>query len=108
MSTPIAPQVLSVLVKVFPQRAEQQEVIQLLQTECGNNLPLCENETETTPLLRRIRYAALKVSEGDITKLRRAIQVAKSDWRDLLVGAGFANDLNASDAWAKQVLETEN
>jgi hypothetical protein len=35
--------------------------------------------------------AALQLSGGDRAKLDAAIQLAKTDWRDLLVAAGFAD-----------------
>lgn len=46
-------------------------------------------------LLERIRSAAVRVSGGDLMELRRALALAATDWRDLLVAAGFANDVNA-------------
>ena len=42
-----------------------------------------------------LRLAALKVSDGNLQKLERAVQLARIDWRDLLVGAGFAADVRA-------------
>ncbi len=73
-------------------------VAALLEEECGNNLPFLEKLDEYG--LERVRYAALKVSDGDLEKLRRAVALAKTDWRDLLVAAGFANSLEAHKYWA--------
>jgi hypothetical protein len=39
--------------------------------------------------MERWRFSALKLSEGNIEKLSKAIELAKLDWRDLLVSAGF-------------------
>jgi len=47
-----------------------------------------------------VRFAALKLSEGNKDKLLRAAQLAQYDWRDLLVAAGFANDAEAHNSWA--------
>jgi hypothetical protein len=36
--------------------------------------------------------AALKLSRGDLTGLRDAVELVNIDWRDLLLAAGFADD----------------
>jgi len=76
-----------------PQRAQ---AAQLLVDECGNNLPLCEHTTPAS--LERIRFAALKLSRGDLPGLEEAIALAKLDWRDLLMAADFG-DTSAHAAW---------
>ncbi len=76
-------------------------VEQLLVDECGSNLPLYK---PTTPEgLERIQLAVLKISNGDQDKLLEAILLAKQDWRDVLVWADFANDLEAHIQWAKDL-----
>src|SRR5437870_2392936 len=84
------------IAKLFPpgSRAEASE---LLLKQCGNNLPFCEKLNEFQ--LERVRFSALKVSAGNIDKLREAIELAKMDWRDLLVAAGFATDVTAHKRW---------
>jgi hypothetical protein len=67
----------------------------MLVDECGANLPLMDDPE----LLERIRVAAIKMSDGDMAKLRQAVDVAKVDWRDLLVAAGFGNDVHAHQRW---------
>jgi len=47
----------------------------------------------------RIRLAALRLGDGDLAKLGSAIDLAKVDWRDLLVAAGFADDVQAHHRW---------
>ena len=69
----------------------------LLVDECGNNLPLLKNLSPQK--LERYRFAALKLSEGRLDKLRAAVAMAKHDWRDLLVAAGFAHDVQAHERW---------
>jgi len=39
--------------------------------------------------LERVQFAALKVSHGDVNRLRKAIEVGQRDFRDLLSAAGF-------------------
>jgi hypothetical protein len=70
---------------------------QLLAADCGSNLPFCEQADSRS--LERIRFAALKLSGGRLDELHRAIDMAKTDWRDLLVAAGFANDPTEHERW---------
>jgi len=79
------------------------EAIQWLEEECGNNLPSCENDDEYE--IERIRFAVLKLSKGNIQKLLEAIDLARMDWRDLFMSAGFGYDVNAHEKWAKEILE---
>ena len=69
----------------------------LLLRECGNNLPFCEKSDSTQ--MERIRFAALKLSAGNLDALRQAIDLAKIDWRDLLMSAGFGSDIHAHKKW---------
>jgi len=69
----------------------------ILTNECGSNLPSCENHSPRE--LERLRFAALKLSGGNLNRLRQAVRLAKEDWRDLLVAADFANNLKAHRDW---------
>ena len=69
----------------------------LLLEDCGDNLPLMGNRPDA--LVERIRIAVLKLSEGDLDRLEAAIRTAAIDWRDTLVAAGFAHDVQAHLAW---------
>jgi hypothetical protein len=76
---------------------EQELVCVILSEECGNNLPFLEKLDEVK--LERFQFAALKLSEGKLDKLDRAIALAKEDWRDLLMAAGFGEDIDAHVSW---------
>ena len=76
---------------------EQQLVRTVLFEECGNNLALLEKLDERK--LERFQFAALKLSEGKLDKLNDAIALAKADWRDLLMAAGFGEDVDAHKSW---------
>ena len=39
----------------------------------------------------RIFLAIIKLSEGNLVKFQKAFDLAKEDWRDVLVAAGFGN-----------------
>ena len=91
------------LIELLFDESNRAEVARLLAQDCGNNLHFLE---ELTPEgLERFRFAALKISNGDIKKLRRAIQVANEDWRDLLMGAGFGHSLSEHERWAEARLQ---
>ena len=47
-----------------------------------------------------IWLATLKLSDGSITAFENAVLLAQIDWRDVLLGAGFGNDLDAHIKWA--------
>jgi uncharacterized protein (TIGR02996 family) len=76
----------------------------LLTEQCGNNLPFLEEADKHA--LERVRFAALKLSGGKLSELRKAIRLAKEDWRDLLVAAGFADDTRAYQRWLTLSSET--
>ena len=76
---------------------DRREAERLLVDQCGNGLPFCEKYDAVG--LERIRFAAMKVSNGNLSALRDAIDLANIDWRDLLVGAGFAEDVDAHKSW---------
>lgn len=77
----------------------------MLVKECGNNLPFLDKLSEYE--LERFRYAALKLSNGDLKQLRRAIKMANLDWRDLLMAAGFGQDSNAHTEWLPEVVKPQ-
>lgn len=90
------------LVNKFFSGCDKDYVITLLTEQCGNNLPLPEKYSINE--LERIRFAAIKISDGNIDGLKIAIDLANVDWRDLLVRAGFADDVNSHNKWADTVL----
>ena len=73
-----------------------------LEDECGNNLPFCQGHDELG--MERIRFAAIKWSEGDLPRLLKAIDEARMDWRDLLMAAGFGYEVDAHNRWAEDAL----
>src|SRR5262245_24394290 len=80
--------------------ADVTEAELLLAQECAENLPMVGNPTPTS--LERLRFAAIRLSEGKLARLRDAIALAKRDWRDLLVASDFADDVDAHRKWRPQ------
>ena len=89
-----------VIERLFP--GDRKELVDLLTSECGRNLPLMTDANERS--LERIRLATLKISNGDIDALLEAIRIAQIDWRDVLVAADFADTLTAHTEWAVTIL----
>ena len=70
-------------------RQQWPQVRQLLQ-EYGSN----DWEREVD----RVRLALLKLSAGDVEKLRAWLETAKQDYRDVLVGAEYPEQMEL-DSW---------
>jgi hypothetical protein len=79
------------------------EVCDVLTRECGDELPLTGSPSSPRTH-ERIRFAVLKLSNGDLTKLRGLVHHGNVDWRDVLVWAGFGNSRTAHEEWACTIL----
>ena len=76
---------------------EAPRVRALLLERCGHNLPFLDKLDSAG--MDRFRFAVLKLSEGRFDKLERALREAETDWRDLLMAAGFGHDVHAHRSW---------
>ena len=93
---PLSPETQRRLDALFTE-PDRENVAHVLVTQCGDNLPLWHDMNPQG--LERIRFAALKLSNGSLAELTRAVQIAQVDWRDVLVAAGFGHDPRAHEAW---------
>ena len=84
-------------VELLFHETERGLVQSLLIAECGNNLPGLDGLSFEA--MDRFRLAVLKLSEGELSKLDKALWLAKTDWRDLLMVAGFGETLTAHESW---------
>lgn len=75
--------------ELFPPE-QHDTVAELLETECGNNLPFLEKADAQT--LERFQLAALQLSKGTLAGLHAAVDLAKTDWRDLLMAASAEDE----------------
>lgn len=91
----LTPRTREYIALMFP--AAQVEAADLLLHECGSNLPFLADADALA--LERYRFAALRLSGGRLDKLKSAIELAKTDWRDLLMAADFGNDAEAHLKW---------
>jgi hypothetical protein len=85
----------------YPEQVE--EVTRLLVEECGYNIPGTRAKDDEHSM-ERLRFAALKVSSGHIGRLKEAVDLAKVDYRDVLLWAGFANDVAKHKAWLPEAM----
>ncbi|MEM9414472.1 MAG: hypothetical protein AAGA29_03205 [Planctomycetota bacterium] len=76
---------------------ERDQAADLLVHQCGQNLPFFGDAHPED--LDRYLLAALKVSQGNMDFLIAAVELAKADWRDLLMSAGFGHDVSAHMHW---------
>lgn len=92
----LSPETMKRVMRLFaPEQVDA--AARLLVEQCGNNLPFLDKLDAVG--LERYRFAALKLSEGRLDKLRAAVELARIDWRDLLVNAGFADDVRTHERW---------
>jgi hypothetical protein len=99
MSAPLSPDAEKHLAAMFAAK-DQPTARAILRDECGMNLPGLR--LADAIVLDRFRFAALKLSEGRLDKLRQAVKLAQEDWRDLLMAAGFGHDTKAHLSWTPQ------
>ncbi len=99
----LSPKTWKLVTRIFP--GDPESAARILLEECGQNLPFCRGKDEYE--LERVRFAALKISEGDLARLRKAVEIAKRDWRDELMWAGFGESLSVHTEWAAEVLGLE-
>lgn len=74
----------------------------MLDEECS---PIRLHLDDASPRqMERFHFAVLKLSEGKVEKLYDAIALAQTDYRDLLMAAGFGESLIAHKSWLKPQL----
>ncbi len=66
------------------------EVLRILEEECYD-------------YGERIHCAVLKISKGDIYRLRDAVKESHIDYRDVLMAADFGHDVNAHKNWHGEI-----
>lgn len=69
----------------------------LLYRAVSANIPFCNNSSPEE--MERIRFAILKMTKQSPLNLAVGIYLAQSDWRDLLMSAGFGEDVAQHMAW---------
>ena len=91
------------LASVFPDELSRKRVQMVLENQCGDNVPFCQDAGPES--MERIRFSVLKLSEGDFMKLTEAVELANIDWRDLFMVAGFGEDTQAHRTWYEEQMK---
>ena len=97
MSPKLSPETQRRVDMMYPPE-QREEVTRYLVKQCGHNIPPTRPD-EDEFAFERLRFAALKVSNGDIEVLKKAINLAKEDYRELLGAAGFAGSTTKHKRW---------
>ncbi len=101
---PLSPKTETLIAVVFRDQSHdhQRHIAQLLQKEVGQNLPFCDSHTSEG--MERLRFAVIRlIAERGLTEAM-AIDLAKRDWRDLLMFADFGYDAHAHVGWYYDVI----
>jgi len=77
---------------------QREEVTRLLGEQCGHNIPGTRPDWDEVAF-EQLRFSVLKVSRGDIEALKKAITLAKIDFRDVIIWAGFASSTGEHKKW---------
>ena len=96
MTAALSPGTVRRIKAVFP-KAQRAEVARILTADCGTDLPFASDLGAS--VVERVRFAVLKLSGGSLEVLRAAVELARQDWRDALVEAGFGDSVHAHLAW---------
>jgi hypothetical protein len=96
--TPLTAAVVEKIAALFPPESRG-AAGRALEERCGADLPLSSSMGPDPSGFDRIRFAVLKLSHGDLERLRREIEASNIDWRDSLMAAGFGEDIHAHLRW---------
>jgi hypothetical protein len=93
------------IAKLFS-RSDGVVISDLLYRAVSSNIPCFENANSED--MERIRFAILKLTKQAPLNLAVGIHLAQTDWRDLLMSAGFGHDASEHISWYdKQLNKTE-
>jgi hypothetical protein len=94
----LLPNVVAAIEKLFTPY-EQETITKMLIEECNAEKIYASSEAG----VERIQLAVLKLSDGDTDKFLAAVELAQLDWRDVLVAAGFGDDIGAHLEWVDKL-----
>jgi hypothetical protein len=68
-----------------------------LEQECSAEALGCNSWTP--PQMERLWFAVIKLAHVHPGRIEKAIALARTDWRELLMAAGFSQELDAHEKW---------
>lgn len=98
LDSPLHPNVISVITTLFA-TDECETITEMIIEECNAE----RLHSSSADGLERIQLAVLKISNGEVDKFLAAAELAQLDWRDVLMAAGFGEDIEAHKKWVKIV-----
>jgi hypothetical protein len=87
---------------------KQHEIGELLSLQCSNNLPGVGDTPEWNELVDRIQLAVIRASSWETEKIKKSVSFANLDWRDLLICAGFGENLLAHKVWQQNAIKSHD
>lgn len=84
------------IAKLFS-RSDGVVISDLLYRAVSSNIPYFDNANSEE--MERIRFAILKMTKQSPLNLAVGIYLAQTDWRDLLMSAGFGDDTSEYMTW---------
>ncbi|MFV2057949.1 MAG: hypothetical protein ACC707_15905 [Thiohalomonadales bacterium] len=87
--------------KYFPDKSDT--VVAQLQDYCEYLLEFFSEDSQPETY-ERFCLAILKIAKSSNEKLNEAVELGKTDYRDLLVSAGFGNSITIHNDWASKIL----
>jgi hypothetical protein len=94
------------LVQTLCPPPHQPPVQKLLSERCSLTLPGVGTTPEWLGLIDRVQLATLRASHWDLATIEKAVNLANTDWRDVLVDAGFGHSVTAHIHWQRDALQT--
>jgi len=92
----LTPRVLRVLDRLFAPEARHQMVTRL-EHECSAEALGCPDWTP--PQMERLWFSIVKLVHANPGRIDQTFILARTDWRDLLMAAGFGEELDAHEKW---------
>lgn len=84
----------------------REDLIILLSEKASSNLPGVGEGSEWISLIDRIQLGIIRLSNWDPEVVGKMIDDAHTDYRDLLLSAGFGENLLAHIEWSTKAIKT--
>ena len=76
---------------------EAQRALYELEQNCSVRISSFKGWTQAQ--MEKVWLSVIKLSNGNLAKLKTAIELANTDYRDLFMSAGFGHDIEAHKKW---------
>ena len=95
MNKSLRPTVTTAIAVLFEAK-DRETITEMLTEECSAE----RLHTTSADAVEPIQLGVLKLSNGEVGKFLAAAKLTQIDWRDMLVAAGFGEDVKAHLKWA--------